>query len=108
MKKKLAIAPVRANVRGTWADHFTSRTACPPGATPDGSFTAITVVSRALPSSGAMKRLEAVRSVGPFGVIKVIDEMSTKVQSGGRRFDTAPASARSRMNVEEGSLHAFQ
>ena len=64
MKKKLPMAPVRANVRGTCAVHFDfDRHASPPGATGCGSGTAITVSSSALPSSGAMKRFDAVRSV---------------------------------------------
>ncbi len=52
MKKKLPIAPVRANVRGTWAVQRTSIVTVAPGSTGCASGRAITVWSSGFSSSG--------------------------------------------------------
>ena len=75
MKKKLPIAPVRANgarhVRGPRRPRWST---LPPGATGCGSATAITVWSSGLPSSGAMKRFVAVdRRRDRIGVRPIVD-----------------------------------
>jgi hypothetical protein len=109
MKKKLPIAPVRAKVRGTCAVHATSICTVAPGSMGSSSGTDITVSSSALSSSGATKRLNAVRSRLPT----LIDATSIRAHSSGPRDASAAApppepSPRSRMNVDRVFFHAFQ
>ena len=111
MKKKLPMAPVRANVRGTCAVQLTSIVAAPPGAIAWASGIAITVSSSGLSSSGAMKRFNPVRSL-PATLIAVT---SMRAHSSARRWRSSTAgprpvdpSARSRMNVDRAFFQAFQ
>jgi hypothetical protein len=106
MKKKLPIAPVRANGRGTCAVQDTSIVAVSPGATGCGMPIAITVWSLWLSSSGAMKCVAAVRSTPPIVIVLT----SMRAQSPARRGSSSdePARASSRMNVERLSFQAFQ
>ena len=92
MKKKLPIAPVRANVRGTWAVQATSMVALPPGSIGCASGTDITVSSFGFSSSGAMKRFEAVRSLPAT----LMADTSMCAHSSGRRRRSSPRRARAR------------
>ena len=114
MKKKLPMAPVRANVRGTCAVQAMVIVAVAPGSAALGSGTDITVSSLALSSSGAMKRFDAVRSVEAAPAdVTAIDVMSMRPQSfGARRLRSTEGPGnprvRSRMKVDWGFFQAFQ
>ncbi len=111
MKKKLPMAPVRANVRGTCAVHVTSIVAESPGITGCGSGAESTVSSSALSSSGVTKRREAVRSARS-GLLPMLASVTAETS----RLPQSPADgegprkvrARSRMNVDRAFFHAFQ
>ena len=102
MKKKSSTAPVRANVRGTCADHVRRACIVWPGATGASSGISTTVRSSVLPSSGAMKRMRAVTSAGPPpDAIRRTLVTSIDAHSASRRVSSrAPASARSRIQVD--------
>src|SRR5215212_4984752 len=106
------MTPVRANVRGTFVVQAISTPIVSPGAIARGKGTLITVRSSAFPSSGAMKRRDAVKSVNGAGE----DERSrmavtsTQLQSpgcGSARLRPNVAPACSRIQVERLFVHAL-
>ena len=119
MKKKLPMAPVRANVRGTRAVHASSTVTDCPGADRAGSGTDQHRPVVRLPSSGAMNVPLDVRSVSeaPPPESRRIAVTSMRLQSSAGRSPgesssrppgPRPARSRSRIHVELVLRQAFQ
>ena len=96
------MAPVRANVRGTRADHAIWTLSVSPGPTGVSSGTSATVRSSTLPSSGAMNCRRDVTSLGvPLDPIRRTAVMSVQPQSSGPRRSSAVLPARRRSRIHD-------
>src|SRR5688572_18691944 len=97
------MAPVRANGRGTRADHAICTVIVSPGPTGRSSGTSITVRSSGLPSSGEMKRAREVRSVGvpPLPIArKLVRSIQPQSDSDGPVAVAPPLKRHSRIHEE--------